>query len=234
MTKTTSPIAFVLLFVLTTGAGLRAAPTGGASGKTTAAPVPQQPRIQVLFSPDGGCTEAIVAAVCSAKRTIDVQAYSFTSASIAKAVAEAHERGVKVRIVLDKSQRTERYTSATFLHNHQVPVWIDAEHAIAHNKIILIDGGARILTGSFNFTKSAEERNAENLLIIEGQPELAAKYAANFEAHLKHAEPYEGLKKQDDGAAATGEDATEQEKPTAAGTPVAPRKPAAKRSRKAA
>ena len=155
-----------------------------------AAKVP--PRIRVLFSPGGGCTEAIVNAITRAKTSIDVQAYSFTSAPIAEAVAKAHERGVKVRVVLDKSQRTQRYTSATYLFNHDVPVWIDAKHAIAHNKLILIDRSL-IITGSFNFTKSAETRNAENLLLIEGHPELMSAYAANFEEHLAHAEPYEGL-----------------------------------------
>jgi phosphatidylserine/phosphatidylglycerophosphate/cardiolipin synthase-like enzyme len=93
--------------------------------------------------------------------------------------------------------------------------------------VILIDRSL-ILTGSFNFTKSAEERNAENLLIIQGHRDLVAKYAANFEEHLAHAEPYEGLAK--------GEDAASE--PATGGNPEkaepAQRKPAAKRSRKAA
>ena len=70
-----------------------------------------------------------------------------------------------------------------------IPIWIDARHAIAHNKIMIIDG-ATILTGSFNFTKNAEENNAENLLVIRS-PELATKYAANWNAHLEHSEQYE-------------------------------------------
>jgi phosphatidylserine/phosphatidylglycerophosphate/cardiolipin synthase-like enzyme len=46
--------------------------------------------------------------------------------------------------------------------------------------------------GSFNFTKAAEEKNAENLLVIRGDPELVKKYLANFEEHLGHSEKYEG------------------------------------------
>jgi phosphatidylserine/phosphatidylglycerophosphate/cardiolipin synthase-like enzyme len=94
-----------------------------------------------------------------------VQAYSFTSASIAKALLEAHERGVQVQVILDKSQGTEKYSSADFLANQGVPTMIDANHAIAHNKIIIIDGET-VITGSFNFTKAAQEKNAEKVLII--------------------------------------------------------------------
>jgi phosphatidylserine/phosphatidylglycerophosphate/cardiolipin synthase-like enzyme len=148
--------------------------------------------VQVFFSPDGGCTEAVVRHLDLAKRTIDIQAYSFTSASIAKAVADAHKRGVVVRAILDKSQRTAKYTSATFLANAGVPTFIDDRHAIAHNKIMLIDGQT-VITGSFNFTKAAEESNAENLLILGGQPRLYEAYARNFAEHLSHAQPYSGL-----------------------------------------
>jgi phosphatidylserine/phosphatidylglycerophosphate/cardiolipin synthase-like enzyme len=111
MMKKTSPVVLVILFILGAGQTALARPSSSAA----------QPRIAVLFSPGGGCTEAIIEAIRGAKTSIEVQAYSFTSAPIAKAVAEAHQRGVKVRVVLDKSQRTERYTSATYLHNQKVP-----------------------------------------------------------------------------------------------------------------
>jgi phosphatidylserine/phosphatidylglycerophosphate/cardiolipin synthase-like enzyme len=122
--------------------------------------------IQVFFSPNGGCTEAVVENVGKAKSTILVQAYSFTSAPIAKALVDAEKRGVKVQVILDKSQRTEKYSDADFLLHEGVPTFIDAKHAIAHNKIIIIDSHT-VLTGSFNFTKAAEENNAENLLVID-------------------------------------------------------------------
>ena len=67
------------------------------------------PTVEVHFSPKGGCTDAVVAELDSAKTSVLVQAYSFTSARIAKALVEAHKRGVQVQAVLDKSQRTEKY-----------------------------------------------------------------------------------------------------------------------------
>jgi phosphatidylserine/phosphatidylglycerophosphate/cardiolipin synthase-like enzyme len=98
------------------------------------------------------------------------------------------KKGVKVQALLDKSQKTEKYTSATFLSNAGIPVYIDAKHAIAHNKVIIIDG-ATLITGSFNFTKAAEEKNAENLLILRSS-DLAKHYVENWERHRDHSELY--------------------------------------------
>jgi len=143
-----------------------------------------------FFSPNGGCTQAIVDQLNGAKKQVLVQAYSFTSAPIARALVDAKKRGVDVQIILDKSQRGERYSSATFLSNEGVPTYIDSKHKIAHNKVMIIDGQT-VITGSFNFTKSAEEGNAENLLVISKAPKLAARYTDNWKEHLRHSEPYQ-------------------------------------------
>jgi phosphatidylserine/phosphatidylglycerophosphate/cardiolipin synthase-like enzyme len=163
------------------------------------APVPPIPTVTqpsascgttVCFTPAGNCTDLMVNAVGGAKTSILVQAYSFTSAPIAKALLDAHKRGVQVQVILDKSQRTEKYSSADFLANQGVPTLIDANHAISHNKVMVIDGET-VLTGSFNFTKAAQEKNAENLLIIR-YPVLAAQYTQNWEAHRQHSQLYAG------------------------------------------
>jgi phosphatidylserine/phosphatidylglycerophosphate/cardiolipin synthase-like enzyme len=144
--------------------------------------------VKVYFSPGGGCTQAIIDEINGAKTEILVQAYSFTSAPIAKALLKAHKRGVKVEAILDKSQRTANYSSATFLANSEIPTFIDTAHAIAHNKVIVIDG-TTLISGSFNFTKAAEEKNAENLLIIKSE-ELAKLYKDNWNRHREHSEEY--------------------------------------------
>jgi phosphatidylserine/phosphatidylglycerophosphate/cardiolipin synthase-like enzyme len=97
------------------------------------------PLWEVYFSPNGECTNAIIRELTNAKHNILVQAYSFTSAPIAKALLIAHKRGVRVEVILDKSQRTQSYSSATFLYNGGIPVKIDAQHSIAHNKVMIID-----------------------------------------------------------------------------------------------
>lgn len=135
---------------------------------------------EVRFSPDGGCTAAIVRELAAAKTSIHVQAYSFTSTPIAKALAEAKARGVDVRVILDKSQRTEKYSGADFIAHADIPVLIDVQPAIAHSKVMIIDAGV-VITGSFNFTTSAETRNVENVLVLRSA-ELAAAYIANWQA----------------------------------------------------
>ena len=151
------------------------------------------PPIEVHFSPKGGCTQAVVKEIDNAANSILVQAYSFTSTPIAKALVDAHKRGVHVEVILDSSQRTEKYSSADFVQHAEIPTYIDSEHAIAHNKVMVIDGQT-VITGSFNFTSSAEDRNAENLLVIRS-PELAATYTANWNAHRAHSEKYERKEK---------------------------------------
>jgi phosphatidylserine/phosphatidylglycerophosphate/cardiolipin synthase-like enzyme len=145
---------------------------------------------EVYLSPKGGCTDAIIRELSKAKTSILVQAYSFTSPPIAKALVDAHKRGVRVEVILDKSQRTDQYSSATFFANAGIPVKIDAAHAIAHNKVMVIDGET-VITGSFNFTKAAEENNAENLLVIHDK-QLTDRYIKNWEEHARHSEVYAG------------------------------------------
>jgi phosphatidylserine/phosphatidylglycerophosphate/cardiolipin synthase-like enzyme len=182
-----------------------------AAAFATACQAQTLPTIEVYFSPKGGCTEAVVKELSTAKTTVLVQAYSFTSTPIAKALLEAHKRGVQVQVILDKSQRTEKYSEADFLVNVGIPIKIDAQHAIAHNKVMVIDGQT-VITGSFNFTKNAEENNAENLLVIRS-PELAAKYTANWQAHAGHSDPYAGRTE--------GYSQTHRAEPAAPATPAA-------------
>ena len=103
---------------------------------------------------------------------------------------DAKRRGVDVEVLLDKSQRTEKYSSADFVAHVGIPTFIDAVHAIAHNKVMVIDGET-VVTGSFNFTKAAEDRNAENLLVIHDRA-IAGEYRKNWEEHRGHSEGYSG------------------------------------------
>jgi len=141
--------------------------------------------IQSRFSPKGGVTDVVVAELARARREVLVLAYSFTSQPIAKALVDAKMRGVHVEIVLDHSNETEAYSDLHFFLEQGVTPLIDANHAIAHNKVMIIDS-ATLLTGSFNFTNQAEHENAENLLVIKGHRELVKIYRDNFHVHKQH------------------------------------------------
>ena len=152
--------------------------------------LPAEGSLEVAFSPRGGATELVVKLIDSARQSIRLAAYSFTSKPIARALVDAHKRGVDVEVVVDKSQRSARYTSATFLANMGIPVRVDSMHAIMHNKFIVVDG-QDVENGSFNYTSAAENRNAENALVNWNNPKLAAIYTANWQVHWDHSEPYQ-------------------------------------------
>jgi phosphatidylserine/phosphatidylglycerophosphate/cardiolipin synthase-like enzyme len=145
--------------------------------------------IEVYFSPEGGATEAIVAEIARAKRSVRVQAFAFTSQPIAEAVADARKRGLDVTVTLDENRTMEKASIGRWLWDQGVPVFVDNQHSNAHSKIIICDERT-VITGSFNFTKSAEINNAENLLVIRNKPKLTKAYQLNFDRHLVHSVPY--------------------------------------------
>jgi len=142
--------------------------------------------VEPYFSPKGGCTRAIVEELERAKSEVHVAAYSFTSREISAALIAAHQRRVKVLIIADKSDLNEKYSRLSELRQAGIDIYIDSAHAIFHDKFVVIDG-AVVLTGSFNYTFSAETHNAENLLVIHNQP-LAKSYLENWKLHLEHSE----------------------------------------------
>lgn len=146
--------------------------------------------VEIFYSPKGGCEDAIVNMLRAAKQTIFVQAYSFTSKPIVSALVAAAKRGVKVQLILDRSNLTQKSSEADEAAFAGLKVKIDAKHEIAHNKIMIVDGES-VITGSFNFSRNAEENNAENLVILRSK-DVAARYTANWQDHAKHSDPFDG------------------------------------------
>ncbi|MFQ5430148.1 MAG: phospholipase D family protein [Phycisphaerae bacterium] len=179
--------ALVGLGVLAAGTWASSTAAGGPAVRAGATP----PTIDVLFSPNGGCADRIVEEIDEAQQRIRVQAFFFTSKPIARALVDAKDRGVDVEAIFDKSQEKQRYSRLRVLRRGGVTIRIDDEHATANNKIILIDGKT-IITGSYNFTRAAEEKNAENVLIIKDAPEAFARYRDNYKRHREHSRGYSG------------------------------------------
>jgi phosphatidylserine/phosphatidylglycerophosphate/cardiolipin synthase-like enzyme len=142
----------------------------------------------VFFSPKGGCEQAILRELKAARREILVQAYSFTSEPLTMALIDAKKRGVHVEVLLDHSNEKEKYSDLRLFMEHGLPPLIDANHPIAHNKVMIIDKKI-IVTGSYNFTNQAEHENAENMLILKGHPELVSSYRQTFLSHKAHCKP---------------------------------------------
>lgn len=142
--------------------------------------IPSETTIDVFFSPNQGASDAIIKAISEAKNTIFIAAYTFTSTKIAQALLNAQKRNVKIKLIFDKSQASQKYSASTFFINQGFLLRFDISHAIYHHKYMIIDG-ITVITGSFNFTKAAEHKNAENVLIIRNHPKLAQRYIKSFE-----------------------------------------------------
>lgn len=143
---------------------------------------------QVCFTPQDNCTQLIVNLINQAHSQIRAEMYSFTSKPIAQALVRAEKRGVDVQIIYDASNEdSDHYSLEPYLIKHHIPGYIDTIPGIAHNKVLIIDQNT-IETGSFNYTKAAQENNAENILIIQS-PQLAKQYLANWAFRQKTARP---------------------------------------------
>ena len=146
------------------------------------------PELRAFFSPRGGCQDSLVQELQKARKEILVQAYSFTADPLTYALVDAKKRGIDVQVLLDKSNEIERHSDLRILLDQNVHPLIDADHAIAHNKIVIIDGKV-VVTGSYNFTNQAEGENAENMVIFKGYPAIARQYRDNFMKHKSHCKP---------------------------------------------
>jgi phosphatidylserine/phosphatidylglycerophosphate/cardiolipin synthase-like enzyme len=147
--------------------------------------------VSTCFTPRQPCEDSIVTKINEGRSEIRVQAYGFTSPPILSALASAKERGLDVAVILDKINdrfgKKSRYSGATFVAHAGIPVLIDDQPAIAHNKIIVIDHHL-LITGSYNFTRHAK-RNAENVTFTDSA-ELASQFLSNWNARCAVSRAY--------------------------------------------
>src|SRR5213075_1600381 len=126
-----------------------------ANSDGTAPPAAAEDGISVYFSPGTDCGQLIIDKIRMAQKHVYVQAYSFSSERIAKALNEVHKRGVEVKVILD-DDKADKKSELDFLERKGIDTYLDSKHEKAHSKVILIDGQT-IITGSFNFSDRREE-----------------------------------------------------------------------------
>ncbi|WP_346303719.1 phospholipase D family protein [Pantoea sp. Morm] len=131
------------------------------------------------FSPGGTALDLILQLTNRARQSADVAAYDFTSRPVGQALSDAVARGVKVRLVADEKKSRDRWSLVGQLACAGVDVRLNGMYSIMHNKFMVTDGSA-VETGSFNYTSSAEKRNAENALVIQDEPVITRQYQAEF------------------------------------------------------
>jgi len=146
-------------------------------GSNTSSSVYATSNIDIGFSPDHTSLPLVLKAINSAKSSICVAAYSFTSKPISQALYNAAKRGVKIQVVADAKANGGKYTATTFLANQDIDVRLNSNYAIMHNKFIVVDDKT-VETGSFNYSAAAVKSNAENVIVIWDNPQIASRYKA--------------------------------------------------------
>ena len=158
------------------------------------ATAPAGGRIDVAFTPWDDAEGVLLKVIDEARHSLRVQAYLLTSRNIARALIEARRRGVDVAVLADREMTIKGDNSQIpQLLAAGIPVWLEVRYAAAHNKILIADPhdeGSVVATGSYNYTFSAQARNAENLVVIRGNPSLATAYFDNWQRHRREALPY--------------------------------------------
>ena len=144
-------------------------------------------RVEAAFTPGDDVEGLIVERIARAKSSVQVQAYLFTNRRIGAALLAARRRGVEVEIVGDAAQHESGGLPVlSGLAKSGAAVYLNAQLAASHNKVVIVDGGsdaATVITGSYNFTQAAQARNAENVVVISGNRELTDRFVRNFERH---------------------------------------------------
>ena len=133
--------------------------------------------MEVLFCPEDGCSSRLIELIDGAKESIRLAIYTLTHDEIAEALIRAHERGIDVKIVMER-EKVDRYSEYGRLKSAGIDVRLDSNPYLMHNKFMVIDSEV-VATGSYNYTYSADRRNDENILILRSK-EIAAAYEDEF------------------------------------------------------
>ena len=155
---------------------------------------PERAAVEVAFTPGDDIAGLLVRRIGAAKQEVRMQAYLFTDRRIANALLAALKRGVAVEVIGDGAQHDAGglpYLRA--LERAGARIYLDRAHAAMHNKIVIVDGDApqaAVITGSYNFTPSAQSRNAENVVVLSGSRALARRFAAQFEQQRQRSTPW--------------------------------------------
>ena len=139
----------------------------------------EETEVATYFSPGSDTISPLLREIKSAEKSIHFMAFSFTHDRLGNAMRDRFKSGVDVRGVFEARQ-VDQYSEYEKLEAAGLPVIKDRNSGAMHHKVIVVDEET-VITGSYNFSKNAEERNNENLLIIKGNREIAAAYLAEFE-----------------------------------------------------
>lgn len=143
---------------------------------------------EALFSPRDDVAARLAAMFDGARRRVDVCVFTITDDRVVRAMLRAHERGVKIRVLSDDDKAQDRGSDVARLAARGLAVRVDRCEHHMHHKFAIFDG-ERLVNGSYNWTRSANDHNVENL-VVTGDPDLVRDFGAEFEALWAAAERY--------------------------------------------
>ena len=144
------------------------------------------PSIEVAFSPEAGSEALVIKVLASAKQTIRLAGYSFTSPAVVEGLIDAKRRGVDVKVLLDDKGNRGRASlvAIKLIAEADIPTGVVSAYAIHHDKYIVVDS-LHTETGSFNYSQAAARSNSENVLVVWNNPATAKQYLAHWETRWK-------------------------------------------------
>ena len=164
--------------------------------------VPGAAQIETAFSPEAGSEALVVKVIHSAKQTIRLSAYSFTSPVVVRALIDAKRRGVDVAVVVDyknnimegrngkaKTALGKAKAALNLLVNAGISTRTISRYPIHHDKFIISDA-LHVETGSFNYSEAAARRNSENVLVVWNSPQVAASYLKHWQSRYEQGTDY--------------------------------------------
>ena len=134
---------------------------------------------EVHFSPGDSCWQRINGLLRIARHSVDICVFTITDNRISTEIEAAHSRGVNVRIITDNDKAEDRGSDADRLARHGIPLRVDRTDNHMHHKFAVFDT-QRVVTGSYNWTRSAATSNEENIVVTD-DAKLVASFAAEFE-----------------------------------------------------
>ena len=178
----------ILIFLLGIGIGI----AGTVAYYSPIQPIEQTPVIieqssetpnsitEVYFSPSKDCENGLIKLIQSATKTIDASVYSINNTNIVNALKQAHKRGVKIRILTDRTQASGKSSKVKELRAAGIDIRVHSKHKIEHNKFGIYDG-KKASTGSYNWTNPASDKNSENCVFFTENPAVVSKYQERFD-----------------------------------------------------
>lgn len=135
---------------------------------------------EVYFSPSADCEEKIIDRINKTQKKLYIAVYSLTSVPLTNAILNAHQRGIDVKILTDRTQAGTKNSKVRFLNQKGLNIKVHSRHNIMHDKIAIFDEQT-FLTGSYNWSTKARRSNVDNCLFISGEPNVNKAVLAEFE-----------------------------------------------------